>query len=174
MIPRKPTETDHEVLPNRTAGLIVEDIEDETIVYDPKVDRMHSLNPTAAFIFRLCDGATHVDHAARRLAKRVGGRTDARLVDLALQRLSRARLIEPSRGRPLAVVSRREVAKALGFTGALSALLPVVISVVAPTAASAQTCRPFGGCCNAGGDCCPGLNCSGPDDCPGPIKKRCR
>ncbi len=174
VIPRKPTETDHEVLPNRTAGLIVEDIEDETIVYDPKVDRMHSLNPTAAFIFRLCDGATHVDHAARRLAKRVGGRTDARLVDLTLQRLSRARLIEPSRGRPFALVSRREAAKALGLTGALSTFLPVVISVVAPTAASAQTCKAALQCCTSSAECCPGLNCTGPPDCPGPIPKRCR
>ena len=172
MIPRKPSATDHEVLPRRKAGLIVEDIEDETIVYDPKVDRMHCLNPTAAFIFRLCDGATHVDHAARRLAKRVGSRTDARLVDLALQRLSRARLIEPSRGRPFALVSRREAAKALGLTGALSALLPVVISVVAPTPASAATCHTAGECCVNKAECCPGLNCIGPVSC-APTGKRC-
>ena len=172
MIPRKPSETDHEVLPRRQAGLIVEDIEDETIVYDPKVDRMHCLNLTAAFVFRLCDGATHVDHAARSLAERVGGRTDARLVDLALRRLSRARLIEPSRGRPFALVSRREAAKALGLTGALSAFLPVVISVVAPTAASAATCHTAGECCNVKADCCPGLNCVGGQPC-APTNKRC-
>lgn len=144
------------VLPRRREGVIVEDIEDETIVYDPKVDRMHCLNPTAAFVFRLCDGATHVDQASRRLAERVGGRADARLVNLALQRLSRARLIEPSGGRPLAVVSRREAAKALGLTGALAALLPVVISVVAPTAASEATCKALGAGCTASNQCCDG------------------
>jgi hypothetical protein len=159
------------VLPRRREGLIVEDLQKETLVYDPKGDRMHCLNPSAALVFRHCDGKTPVSEVSRRLAKNLGGPEDPRLVQLTVQRLSKSRLLEPSVEAPGARLSRREVAKALGLTGA-SVLLPLVISVVAPTPASAATCLPFGGCCNVKADCCPGLNCQGPLTCS--TGKQCR
>jgi len=173
VIPRTPgRNAEPDVLPRRKEGLIVEEVENETIVYDPKVDRMHCLNPTAALVFRHCDGATPVDQVSKRLSQRLGVPMDATVVNLTLHRLSRARLIEPLPGAPVNAISRREVAKALGPTGGLSVLLPAVISVIAPTAASAATCVPIGGCCTVKGDCCPGLNCTGPLSCS--TGKQCR
>ena len=172
MIPTRPRrEAASGILPRRRPGLIVEKLEKETLVYDPKVDRMHCLNPTAALVFTCCDGKTPVSEVSRRLAERLGGPADARLVHLTLRRLSRSRLVETLPEASGARLSRREVAKALGLTGA-SVLLPMIISVVAPTPASAATCVPVGGCCNNKGDCCPGLSCVGPLTCV--TGKQCR
>jgi len=151
-------------LPRRRPGLIVERLEKETLVYDPKVDRMHCLNPPAALVFSHCDGKTSVSEVSRRLAERLGGPADSRLVHLTLRRLSRSRLLESGPDDRSGHLSRREVAKALGLTGS-SLLLPVIISVVAPTPASAATCVKATGCCTAHGDCCPGLSCVGPLVC---------
>lgn len=152
-------------------GLIVEELKKETIVYDPKVDRMHCLNPPAALVFSCCDGKTPISEVSRRLGEQLGGPADPRLVHLTLRRLSRARLVEVPTEGPDPRLSRRQLAKALGLTGA-SIFLPVVISVIAPTPASAATCIPRGGCCAAKAECCPGLNCIGPFGCA--TNKQCR
>lgn len=160
------------VLPARKKGLIVERLDDETVVYDPTTDRMHCLNATAAFVLERCDGATPRVSAARALDATLDASGRAVLVDFAVERLARARLVEtPTAGA--ATMSRREVTRVLGLTGALTALLPVVISVTAPSVASAQTCLPAGGCCKNKSDCCPGLNCQGPVTCV-PTGKRCQ
>ena len=158
-------------MPRRRAGLIVEDLKRETLVYDPTVDRMHCLNPSAALVFRACDGKTPVSAVSRRLTESLGGPDDPRLVEFTLRRLSKSRLVEGSPESTGGGLSRREMAKALGLSGA-SLLLPVVISVVAPTPASAATCVPTNGCCNVKADCCPGLNCQGPLTCS--TGKQCR
>lgn len=154
-----------EVLPRRRSELIVEELKNETVVYDPGTDRMHCLNPAAAIVFSFCDGATSRTKAARGIAGQLGGAVDTRLVDIALARLARARLLDPAFSRP--AMSRREATKALGLTGALSALMPIVISVVAPTPASAQSCLPKFGCCTSNSQCCSG-SCGvggGPNHC---------
>jgi hypothetical protein len=163
--------SDPVVLPRRRAGLIVEDLRKETLVYDPTVDRMHCLNPSAALVFRHCDGKTPVHEVSKRLAEKLGGPADPRLVQFTLRRLTKSHLVEASPGLSLAGLSRREMARALGLSTA-SVLLPVIISVAAPTPASAATCVPFGGCCNVKADCCPGLNCQGPLTCS--TGKQCR
>ena len=49
--------------------LIIEEILDETIIYDLRRNRAHSLNRTAAFVWRHCDGRTGGRALARLLAK---------------------------------------------------------------------------------------------------------
>ena len=53
----------------RQEQLIVEDLLDETIIYDLRRNRAHSLNRTAALVWRHCDGRTGVRTLARLLAK---------------------------------------------------------------------------------------------------------
>lgn len=35
--------------------LLVEEIEDEVVIYDPRTHRVHHLNPMASIIWELCD-----------------------------------------------------------------------------------------------------------------------
>jgi Coenzyme PQQ synthesis protein D (PqqD) len=53
----------------REAGLIVRELEDETLVYDADTDRAHCLNQTAARIWKHCDGTSSVPQIADLLSQ---------------------------------------------------------------------------------------------------------
>lgn len=119
----------------REAGLVVQELEDETLVYDLERHKAHCLTATAAAIWRLCDGKRDQPALARQVEKRLGLSASAEVVELALRDLGRAHLLErplPDRG-----MSRRQLMARLG--GAVA--LPLVASIVSPTAAQAATCR---------------------------------
>lgn len=50
--------------PIRSDGLEVEEAEDGLVVFDPRTDTVHHLNPTAAVIFDLCDGSRDAEQIA--------------------------------------------------------------------------------------------------------------
>jgi PqqD family protein of HPr-rel-A system len=50
----------------------VVEIDDETVVYDPKTGEVHYLNATAALVFELCDGSGSVAEIAGDLADAFG------------------------------------------------------------------------------------------------------
>jgi len=134
----------------RTEGLVVRELSGELIVYDRQRHQAHCLNPTAAHVFRLCDGRTTVEELARRLGQELGGPAHLDLVWLSLQRLERAHLLEPLEA-PAGVrrQSRRELVRRLGLA---AAVLPVVATVLAPTPAQAVASA-----------CVVGTNCAGND-----------
>lgn len=61
-------------LPKRRASLTYEEIEEtgELIVTDGAADRATVLNPTAGFVWLLCDGATDAAAIAREMAATLG------------------------------------------------------------------------------------------------------
>ena len=78
-------------------------------------------------------------------------------VRVAIRELARARLLTGV-GEP-AGLTRRDVMRRLGTAASMA--LPVVTSVVAPTAAQAQSCLPLGAQCTLSPQCCSG-NCEDP------------
>jgi coenzyme PQQ synthesis protein D (PqqD) len=120
----------------RRRQLVVEQVADETLVYDLERHRAHCLSATAAWIWRRCDGATDVATLAARLGRKLGREVDEEVVWVALHRLSRARLLEgpmpPARARSLR--SRRELVAAAAVVGVS------VLSMAAPTSGQAATC----------------------------------
>jgi hypothetical protein len=142
----------------REDGLVVQELEDETLVYDLLSHKAHCLNRAARAVWRLCDGTRDEAALARLLGKELAGGADEDIVRLALRDLARARLLrEPLTVRPR--VSRRRLIQRLGQAAAL----PLVVSIVSPTAAQAATCtvpQPISpAACNAGnpgsrGCCC--------------------
>lgn len=137
----------------REKDLIVQEVAGETLVYDLKRHKAHCLNHTAALVWRHCDGATSESALAELLAREAGAPPDPDLVRLALSRLSSARLLDQVPSGEDAV-SRRELVQRLKLVGVLSALVPAVTSIVAPTAAQAGSCVPCQGKCNTSADCC--------------------
>lgn len=126
----------------REDGLLVQELPDETMVYDLNRHRAHCLNQTAALVWRHCDGRTTVEEMARLLQHELNIPAAAEVVWLALDRLGTAHLLRQRMNPPAGVArcSRREAMRRLGLAGGLSVLLPAVASIIAPTAAEAVSC----------------------------------
>ncbi len=54
--------------PERAPNISEYEVEDETVLYDPRSDSAHALNPTAAVVWWLCDG----DHGVKDIARELG------------------------------------------------------------------------------------------------------
>jgi hypothetical protein len=150
----------HQPLPMaRQSQLITREVAGEMLVYDRNRDEAHCLNPTAAFIWAHCDGETTVAEMARLLAGELQTPVADEVVWLALEQLRKARLLpEPVLQEPLTrpaqveQMSRRALVRRLGVAAAVT--LPLVTSIVAPSAAAAASCLPAGSTCTANADCC--------------------
>jgi hypothetical protein len=120
-------------------GIAVQEMAEDLLIFDTRVQRAHSLNATAKAVWEVCDGK----HSPTQLAEGLGLDRDA--VMLALQSLSACDLLE----HPVSserVVSRREVLRRLAFAGAAAAAVPVIRSVAVPTAAHAASLCTKGSC----------------------------
>jgi hypothetical protein len=141
----------------RTRGLIVQELGEETLVYDLESHDAHCLNRLASLVWRSCDGRTPVHRIARRLGAVEASLTEG-VVRLALRRLERKRLLEdtlPDARR----LPRREALRQLQ-RGGVAIALPLITSIVALTPAQAATCVPCGSPCNILTDtCCAGCSC---------------
>jgi len=141
----------------RRQGLVIDELPDEVLIYDLERDEAHCLNHTAALVWQSCDGNTTPPEIARRLPLELNadGAKDSReeMVWLALAQLEKNHLLEDSVVVPteFARVSRRRMMRNLGLAAAIA--VPLVSSIVAPTAVQAATLLPPGACCNAPNEC---------------------
>jgi hypothetical protein len=145
----------------RQQGLIIETLPGELLVYDSERDKAHCLNQTAALIWKYCDGKTTVSAMARHLERDLNAdKVDEKMVMYALDQLSRDNLLEQSSVPPalLAGLTRRQMVRTLGIAAVIA--VPVVTSIVVPTAQAATSCVSPGGACTTSAQCCSGL-CSG-------------
>lgn len=121
----------------RKDELVVEEIGEELLLFDRRNQRAHSLNPSAAAVWRACDGTLDLHAIAERCNQ------GAEVVELALQQLDHCELLlEHSTGRVAGherrTVSRRAILRRAALTGtALGVSLPMIRSITAPTAALA-------------------------------------
>ncbi len=141
----------------RSEQLIVKEVEDEVLIYDLKTDQAHCLNKTAALVWKNCDGKNSVLEITASLSKETGVALDERVTWLALEQLHKFQLLEDSAIRPteLAGIDRRKLMKTFGVA---ALVLPLVISVVAPTVQAAQSpcstnSRPNGCGCTSAPQC---------------------
>ena len=124
----------------RTDGLLVEEVDGETLVYDLGSHEAHRLNPAAALVWQRSDGCVTVRDMVPLLDE-VGLPRDEAVVWMALTRLDAAGLLEPmDLPGSKSAFSRKEVLRVLGAAAAMTLLLPAVDSVVAPLAAQAASC----------------------------------
>ena len=119
----------------------VRELAGEFIVYDAGCNKAHALNPTAASVWKLCDGASPIEHIVETLAEEYDLTPDAArsILLMSLQRLDKARLLREAwsvRGEQ--VPSRRDALRTIAGVGG-AALLPVVYSLLAPGAVQAQS-----------------------------------
>jgi hypothetical protein len=144
----------------RANGLVVQALPDEVLVYDLERHKAHCLNHTASLVWKHCDGRTSVTEMVRVLEREMNNPVPEDVVWLALQQLGKAQLLA---GEPHALetgkrMSRREVIRRLGWGAAVA--LPLVTTIVAPTAVEAASCLSTGSVCTTGAQCCSGV-CAG-------------
>jgi hypothetical protein len=176
----------------RSDDLVIEEVDNELLVYDSTNKRAHCLAATAARVWRACDGYSDASAISEALE------LDAEVVSQALDELDALELLDT---HGLNVVqagsgngdglTRRQLAKRSASVGAGVAAAPLVYSLAVPSPAAAATptnlacalfstnsCGVSSGagavagcccCCQSGGDCKIGgaTNTCAVSSCPG-------
>lgn len=125
----------------RKEGLLVQELEDELLVYDLERSVGHCLNPVTALVWQHADGKTGVPEMAALLRDELGMEPDERLVWVALDCLGEAHLLRDEVVVPPEAegVSRRDLLRRVAVSGGVAAAASfALMSVVAPKPAQAQ------------------------------------
>jgi hypothetical protein len=122
----------------RDEGLLVEQVGDETVVFDADTKEAHCLSALAAVIFANCDGKTSVEDLARIASDKTREPVDTSQVMNALAQLEERDLMEPRAPREIGL-SRRTMLQRTAALGGAVAASPLITSVIAPTSAAAVT-----------------------------------
>lgn len=140
---------------SRSKNIIVQNLEEEVLIYDLSTNKAFCLNETSARVYNACDGETSVDELKSKYKF-----TDD-LIYLSLDELKRAKLLDEKTDyvSSLAGISRREAVRRVGLATLIA--LPLISSLIAPTAANAQSggvgaACVTGVCFPAGSDLCAG------------------
>lgn len=146
----------------RKDGLVVQDVQDEVLVYDLNSHKAHALNRPAGLIWRHCDGKNSVADIRSLLKNELGSSLSDDFVWLAIDQLIDNDLLETSSIPNKNVFNRREVIRKIGMTTVVA--LPLVASLVAPSSVFASaSCS-----CTAGNPVpCLTTNCPNPVNCNG-------
>ena len=140
--------------PARSKDVVVQELGEEVLVYDLVTHKAYCLNETSGKVYKACDGVTTFDQL------RAKTKFTDEIIFLTLDELKKENLIEEdgSYASPFAGMSRREVIRRVGLASMI--VLPVISSLVAPTAAMSKSCLDLEESCVTG-TCCPGTTCNG-------------
>jgi hypothetical protein len=154
-------------LPRVRAGLLRHPLEDQVLVYDPRDEQVHLLDPATACVLELLEeGGWTAEGIAYEVGHRLGVSPDAGFLTLAVDELRKAKLLDKSGAmpEPLVDVTRRDVIRRLALTGAAAVLVPAVATLTATKgyAQGSVTLLPDGTACPGGNSTCSsGLCCAG-------------
>lgn len=143
--------TQTQILPRaRHDHLVVEVIGDELLIYDTVNDRAHTLNRTAAAVWKLCDGKRSVSEITILVARQLHQPINEQTVWYALEKLDEFQLLAESVRVPpaMAGISRREF---LTKFAVAAAVVPVVKTLQIPAAPSGASCGGSGDPCSSAG-----------------------
>jgi hypothetical protein len=153
----------------RTKELVVQQSDNELLIYDLRRNKAICLNETSALVWELCDGKHSVSEISDEMSKRLKVLVSEELVWLALDQFKKDRLLENDEmlDSNFVGLSRRALIKKVGFSTAIA--LPLITSIIAPSAAMAQSsCTPDNNpcpvvnppnCCS--NNCVNGICCTG-------------
>jgi len=146
----------------RKERLVTRELPEELLVYDLDRHKASCLNRMAMATWRRCDGQATVPEIAEALRGELGIPVDEPAVWLALERLSRAYLLEEPVVLPpwTEGYSRREWVASIGRVSAV--LVPAVVSILSPMAASAASGISITACSARPDASCGGTPCKTP------------
>lgn len=137
--------------------LIIQELPDELLVYDLAANKAYCLNRSAMIVWNLCDGGSTVADLANHLATALNAARSEGTVWLALEELKKCDLLleipkrrAVEKGKEV-LLTRRELTRRLGIA---AASLPMIIALVAPTAAQNASRRANGEACGSLSEVC--------------------
>lgn len=159
----------------RSENLVVQNLDNEILVYDLAINKAFCLNETSVIVYQACNGKTTFEELKAEHS------LDDEIIFLALDELKRHNLlaIETDYQSPFAGMTRREVIRKVGLASMIA--LPLISSIVAPSAIQAQSgcaapgtisqifCTASAPDCNVndlGFTCCSGMTALAPNACP--------
>lgn len=123
----------------RTEDVVTEDVADEVIVYDERIDVACRLNRSAALVWRNSDGKRTLADLVRVLEADLGDVADEDMVLVALDSLAEHGLIESGFERRDATASRLSRRRFFRRVGVAAVAIPVVASMAVPVPAAATS-----------------------------------
>jgi hypothetical protein len=156
----------------RDEGLLIEHVNDETVVFDTETREAHCLSPLAAVVFAHSNGRTSPEGLAAFATERLGQPVDVDGVEEALAQLDERKLLEPSPG-----ITRRHMIGKSAAVGGLVLTAPLITSVVPPASAAASSATCGGPFPLPTVLCCPCQTCSGANKdecCQPPFTNKCQ
>lgn len=138
----------------------MQDAKDEVLIYDLKANKAFCLNETSKLVWEQCNGKLTVAEIADEISQRSKKLVSEDIVYLAIEQFNKDGLLENDTSDEFKThfggLSRREVIRKVGFASMIA--LPIVSSIVAPSAANAASGQANNTACTANGDCQSG-NC---------------
>jgi hypothetical protein len=153
----------------RSEGLLIEHLNDETVVFDTETRQAHCLGPLASIVFEHSDGRTATDGIAAIASERLDETVEVSQVDDALDQLQNAGLLAISAPRSQDGTTRRQVLKKGAITSGVVFAAPLMTSIVPPASAASgsATCGAVPGEPGPTVLCCPCKtdNAANKDEC---------
>lgn len=134
---------------SRKEEIVERVIDSEVLVYDLKTDQAHSLNKSASILRNICDSKKTLDEIVHEFERETNQTNAEEIVKVGLNELIERDLIHGDMIKN--ALDRRKLLKKTALVGA--AALPVVMSIVVPTAVQAQSALPPGAPCQNSPQC---------------------
>lgn len=127
------------LLQARTREIVVQELENETLVYDLQTNKIVCLNQTSAIVWKHCNGKNSVAEIANILSVQMKIIVGEEVVEFAIEQLKKENLLENSNEifTNISKLSRREAIRRISLSS--SAILPIITFVVAPSSSQAQS-----------------------------------
>jgi hypothetical protein len=154
---------------SRQADIVVQKLDNEVLIYDLASNKAFCLNETAGVIWQLCDGTKTVAEISEAVGNKYNSTVSDEFVWLALEQFRKDKLMtndfEGDFEKVFKGQTRRELIRQVALASMVA--LPIVSSIVAPTAVNAQS----GICgCVTPGDCLTQTTCSSQVNCNGSMQ----
>lgn len=122
----------------RNENIVIQEMNSELLIYDLKDNKAFCLNETSAIIYQLCDGKRTVAEIKSSVAEKLNQPVNDELIWLALDGLKKEGLLENNAIEiDFNGLNRRQIIRKVGLASLIA--LPIVSSIIAPSAAMAQS-----------------------------------
>jgi hypothetical protein len=137
----------------RNENIVVQELDAEILLFDLKNNQAYSLNETSAKVYRACGNEITIEELKRRTHF-----TDE-LIHLTLEKMQKANLLieNINYADTFNSVNRREIIKRIALSSTVT--LPVISSIVIPTAANAASNPVNASCGGTATSPCPRIDC---------------
>lgn len=151
----------------RKEKLVIEQMANEVLVYDLDNHKAHCLNLTAAVVWQHCNGKNNVAKVTQLVSRDLQAAVSEEVVLLALNQLEKFNLLEKKKDLEFSLpkITRRDVMKRVGLASVVA--IPLVTSIIAPTALASNSCVNQPCVVGTPGTCPPACNCPGAPGNPG-------